>query len=221
MITAQLIDKLKKIQFDLQKIFNLLKIPYLRKIESINPISNALLESHKQTILNNLEEIIVTSQEIESYKIIQITDFKAFLKKIIPIIKNIKLIIEKSQKSKYKNLYLIIQLYWFIEYFILHEMEFKNNEFFNEGCHYKWIIDDECLDFLINLEDNPNSSINILTEIDDKRRDTITNTKLIEIKDEKVKLSSLGKILCDMAKIGDVYCYYLDDFDEIFEESEE
>ncbi|NVM01511.1 MAG: hypothetical protein HWN67_04215 [Candidatus Helarchaeota archaeon] len=215
----QLNDKLKKIQSNLQTIFNLLKIPYSQKIDSIDPISNELIESHRQTVLNNLKEILVVFQEIKSEKIIQITDFKAFLEKIIPIIKEIKINIEKSQIDKYKNLYLAIQLYWYIEYFIKHEFEFKNNEFFNIGCHYKWIIDDECLDFLNNLEKNPNSSINILTEIDDKRKDTITNIKLINIKDETVELTSLGKILCDLAKIGDIYCYYLDEFDEIFEES--
>ncbi|MFX1449778.1 MAG: hypothetical protein ACFFCM_02975 [Promethearchaeota archaeon] len=221
MILPELIDKLNKIQFNLRTIFDLLKIPYLQKIESIIPISNDLLESHRQIILNNLKEIIINTQKIESEKIIQITDFKAFLEKIIPIIKEIKLIVEESKKDKYNYLYLTIQYYWFIEYFIKHEIEFKNNEFFNDGCHYKWIIDDECLDFLLNLQNNPNSPINILAEIDDKRRKTLTNIKLIEIIDDKVDLSSLGKIICDLAKIGDINCYYLDEFNDILKESEE
>lgn len=214
-------DNLKKIQSNLEIIFNLLKIPFLQKIDTINPITEEILNPHKSKILNNLKEVLIIFKEIQSDKLVQITDFKAFSEKMIPIIEDIKVKIEKSQSNEYNNLYIIIKLYWFIEYFIKHELELKNNEFFNEGCHYKWIIDDICLDFLINLDNNPNSSINVLTEIDDKRRGTIRNTKLIEIKDKSVGLTSLGKILCDIAKIGDIYCYYLDEFDEILEESEE
>ncbi len=214
-------DNLKKIQSKLEIIFNLLKIPFLQKIDTINPITEEILNPHKSKILNNLKEVLIIFKEIQSDKLVQITDFKAFSEKMIPIIEDIKVKIEKSQSNEYNNLYIMIKLYWFIEYFIKHELELKNNEFFNEGCHYKWIIDDICLDFLINLENNPNSSINVLAEIDDKRRGTIRNTKLIEIKDKTVGLTSLGQILCDIAKIGDIYCYYLDEFDEILEESEE
>jgi len=70
MILPELIDKLKKIQFYLQTIYELLRIPYLQKIESIIPISNDLLESNKQIILKNLEEILINSQIIQSEKIL-------------------------------------------------------------------------------------------------------------------------------------------------------
>ena len=44
---------------------------------------------------------------------------------------------------------------------------------------------------------------------------------MIEIKDNQINLSSLGTIICDLAKIGDINCYYLDEFNDLFEESED
>lgn len=214
----EIINKLKIIQKNLKIIFTILKIPFTKKIQSIIPLSEKIIEQNKQIILNKLNEILKNLQEIEPEELVQKTDFRNIIKKMAPIINELNNIIEKSLKNEYEKLYLIIQLYWFIEYFIKHEIEFKNNEFFNENLHYKWIIDDACLDFMEELEKKPNSPIEILNNVDKNRNEALLNSNLIEVSSYKVNLTPLGKVLVDLTIIGDIYFYYSDEFNELFEE---
>ncbi|MHA1301745.1 MAG: hypothetical protein ACTSO9_20180 [Candidatus Helarchaeota archaeon] len=221
MSSTNLLSNLRIIQKNLKIIFDLLEIPFKVQIESIISLSEKNIEENKPKILKNLNEILNIFKQIESEKLIQITDFKKFLNEIIPIIKEINFILKKSQISKYIHLYLLIQVYWFIEYFIKHEIEFKNNEFFNENVHYKWIIDDSCLDFLMQLKKQPKTAHELISKLDKSRLLSLIETKMIKIENNQVILTSLGNIMIDLANIGELYIYYIDEFNEIFEEYKE
>lgn len=214
----KIINNLNNIQKNLDLIFNKLDIPYTYKIEKIRPLKTELVESKAKWILDLIEEIKINIKNIELEKLIKITDFQNFLKEINEIIKYIIEILKNGEKIKYNCIYLLIKLYWYIEYFKKHEIEFKNNEFFNESIHYKWIVDDVCLEILTFIQENSTTLNELIQNIDKKRYNTLIGIKLINIENEMVKLTSLGKIMLDLTNIGDIYIYYIDEFNELFEE---
>ncbi|MHA1378733.1 MAG: hypothetical protein ACTSRG_10160 [Candidatus Helarchaeota archaeon] len=214
----KLIENLNRIQEHLTTIFKLLDIPFLEKNEDIKPINTKKVDFNKSKILRLIENIIEILKKVKLEKIVRISDFCKFLEKITQILNNLISYIKNFQKKGYNQFYLLIQMYWYIEYFKKHEIEFKNNELFNESVHYKWIVDDTCLEFLTSIQDNPKSSFNKINEIDSSRLNTLIETNLIKIENEKIELTSLGNIMVDLAKIGDIYIYYIDEFNELFEE---
>ncbi|NVM53331.1 MAG: hypothetical protein HWN66_06470 [Candidatus Helarchaeota archaeon] len=211
----EVLPSLLQMQTDLEELFSLIKINFKEKLITIDEVKTSRPKDGVEQVHQFINKVLSATEELSTINVlINYREFGDILNTTIPLFHSLLQLLSTDYPMFYRESHRLLKYYWAIRYVVARfELEsipeFIGNQipFFN--------MPDMLFDFIEQLKNGP-KPVEILAEVDLQVRIDKSLPLLISRGPDEIRLSVLGEKFLKVHSLSDFYCYYLYEFDELF-----